>query len=448
MTRFPKTLFVETTTRCNLSCAMCARCQPGWQGGFGDMDYALFERLGEAFGHALGVILNGMGEPLLHLDLPRMIRFVSERLPEGGWCGLQTNGLLLDQGLAFDLAAAGLDVVCMSYEWPSAGEWPEAGELPAVGAPLGHAPDASADAQGDPLARFAGFMRAAQVKAGRPMRLGLETVLMRGNIARLPELVDRAAALGLDFLLASHLLPMDAASEAEGLFLPCSASALRLFSRYQAEAGARGLDLAAVPKAAVMYHRSPAEQQLMDLLLRMRRQAREEGVWLNVARLAGTDPGDLGALEEIFAEARRRAGAAGLELRLPPLTAPERPEDRRCGFMEREAAFIDWQGNISPCHFLWHGYSCRVLGDEKRVQARHFGNISATSLADIWQSPERVLFRETVRMAEYPACGDCGAGLCSDASGASGPFEQDCLGVAVPCGHCPWSVGQLACLGS
>jgi len=444
MTSFPRTLFIETTTRCNLSCAMCARCQPGWHGGFGDMDFALFERLDGAVRHAHAVVLNGMGEPLLHPELPRMVRFVSERLPEGGWCGLQTNGLLLDAPLAEALAGAGLDVACMSYEWPSAGEWPEAGGLLAAGTPLGHAPDAL----DDPLARFAGLMRAAAAKAGRSMRLGLETVLMRGSIARLPELVDRAASLGLDFLLASHLLPMDAASEAESLFLPCSATALRLFSRYQQEAAARGLDLSAVPKAAVMYHRNPQEQELMDLLLRMRQEAQEQGVWLNVARLAGTDPDDLRALEEIFAEARRRAGAAGLDLSLPPLTAPERPGDRRCGFMEQEAAFVDWLGNISPCHFLWHGYSCRVLGDEKRVEPRRFGTISASTLEDVWRGTEFAVFREAARSGEYPACGDCGAGLCSDAAGISGPFEQDCLGASVPCGHCPWSVGQLACLGS
>lgn len=432
MTSFPKTLFIETTTRCNLSCAMCARCRPGWQGGFGDMDFAVFERLDEPIRHAQAVILNGMGEPLLHPELPRMVRFVSERLPVGGWCGLQTNGLLLDEVLACGLAAAGLDVACVSYEWPESGT------------PLGH----TADCPGDPLARFVGLMRAAAAKTGRPLRLGLETVLMRGSVARLPELVDRAASLGLDFLLASHLLPMDPASEGDSLFLPCSAAALRLFSRYQQEAAARGLDLSGVPKAAVMYHRSPQEQELMDLLLRMRKEAQEEGVWLNVARLAQADSSGLAALERTFAEARQRAQACGLELRLPPLTAPERPEDRSCAFMEREAAFIDWRGDVSPCHFLWHGHSCRVLGDEKRVAPRHFGNICATSLADIWQSPEPVLFRQTARAAEYPACGDCGSGLCSDAAGISGPFERDCLGLEVPCGHCPWSVGQLMCLGS
>jgi putative metalloenzyme radical SAM/SPASM domain maturase len=430
MTSFPHSLFIETTTRCNLSCPMCARCAPGWRGGFGDMDFALFERLDEPLRHAQAVILNGMGEPLLHPDLPRMIRFVKQRQPKGGWCGLQTNGLLLDARLADELALAGLDVVCISHDGKNAA--------------LGHGQNGLDDV----LSRAAGLLRAAAAKTGRRLRIGLETVLMRGNVAGLPALVDRAAALGLDFLLASHLLPMDAASEAEGLFLPCSAASLRIFAQHQTEARSRGLDLSGVPRAAVMVHRTPAERELMDLLRRMHERAQAEGVWLNVGRLAQADASRLDELAGLFAEASRRAKAAGLNLHLPALTAPERPQERRCAFVDQEAAFIDWLGNLSPCHFLWHGYACRVLGDEKRVEPRHFGNISAAALADIWHSPPLRKFRETVRKGEYPACGDCGSGLCSDVSGASGPFEQDCLGVSVPCGHCPWSVGQLACLGS
>lgn len=430
MTNFPRSLFLETTTRCNLACPMCARCAPGWRGGFGDMDFALFERLDEPLRHAQVVILNGMGEPLLHPDLPRMIRFVKERQPKGGWCGLQTNGQLLDKRLADELALAGLDVVCISHDDNAA---------------LGHG---GALDSGDALSRAAALLRAAASKAGRPLRLGLETVLMRGNVAGLPALVDRAVALGLDFVLGSHLLPMDAASESEGLFLPCSAASLRIFAQHQAEAQARGLNLAGVPRAAVMVHRTPAEQELMDLLRRMHECAQAEGVWLNIGRLAQADAARLEELSSLFAEASRRAKAAGLELRLPALTAPERPQERRCAFVEQDAACIDWLGNLSPCHFLWHGYACRVLGDEKRVEPRHFGNISTTALADIWRSPQLQQFRAAVRQGEYPACGDCGSGLCSDVSGLSGPFEQDCLGVAVPCGHCPWAVGQLACLGS
>jgi putative metalloenzyme radical SAM/SPASM domain maturase len=423
MTVFPRTLFLETTTRCNLACAMCARCQPGWAGGVGDMDVALFERLGEPLRHAETVILNGMGEPLLHPELPRMVRFVKERQPADGWCGLQTNGRLLDARLAGELATAGLDVLCVSHD----------GEAAA----LGHGAQ-------DSLGRVAGLARAA----GGRLRLGVETVLMRGNVAGLPALVDRAAGLGFSFVLASHLLPMDADSEAEGLFFPCSAAALRIFARHQAEARARGLDLAGVPRAAVMYNRGPEDRELMELLRRMQECAQAEGVWLNTARLAQADPARLEELEAIFAEARRRAQAAGLELRLPALTAPERPQERRCAFVEQEAAFIDWRGEVSPCHFLWHGYDCRVLGDPKRVEPRHFGNIARTPLAEIWRGPELAHFRQTARAGEYPACGDCGCGLCSDASGASGPFEQDCLGVSVPCGHCPWAVGQLLCMGA
>ncbi len=411
---------------------MCARCQPGWEGGFGDLDFGLFERLGEPLRHARAVVLNGMGEPLLHPDLPRMVRFVKQRQPEGGWCGLQTNGLPLDGGLARDLAEAGLDVACVSHD----------GEVD-----LGHGPGRPGGL-GDPLERAAALLRHASRETGRPMRIGVETVLMRGNVGALPALVERAASLGLDFLLASHLLPMDADSEAEALFLPVSAASLALFSRHQADAQAQGLDLGAVPRGAAMFPRSPADQAFLDVFLRMRDEAREQGVWLNVVRLAAVDQGERARLADIFGEARNRAKALGLELRLPPLTAPDRPQDRRCPFMERCAAFIDWRGRVSPCHFLWHGHQCRVLGDRKRVDARHFGDISATPLEELWRDPEFVLFRDTVRRAEYPACGDCGAALCSDVSGVSGPFERDCLGLEVPCGHCPWSVGQLACLGS
>jgi len=430
MNLFPQTLFIETTTRCNLTCPMCARCAPGWRGGFGDMNLAAFERLDDSFRHARAVILNGMGEPLLHPDLPRMVRHVAGRLPAGGWCGLQTNGLLLDERLALLLAEAGLDVACISHD----------GE----GAALGHGGSGPDDA----LSRATALLRAASAKAGRPMRLGLETVLMRGNIAQLPDLVRSAARLKLDFLLATHLLPMDAATESEALFLPCSAASLRIFAQHQAEARARGLDLSGVPRAAVMVHRTPVERELMDLLRRMHERAHAEGVWLNVGRLAQADPARLEELAAVFDSARRLAKAAGLDLHLPALTAPERPKDRRCGFVDQDAAFIDWRGNVSPCHFLWHGYACRVLGDAKTVEPRRFGNVLEASLTDIWRGQEFSRFRETVRNGEYPACGDCGSGLCSDASGVYGAFELDCLGVSVPCGHCPWAVGQLACLGS
>ncbi|MDQ7836477.1 MAG: radical SAM/SPASM family putative metalloenzyme maturase [Humidesulfovibrio sp.] len=434
MSDFPRTLFIETTTRCNLACPMCVKNQPGWQGGAGDMDFALFERLAPAFGHAQAVILNGMGEPLMHPDLPRMVAFAKARMPEGGWCGLQTNALLLadaladaqGERLADELVRAGLDVACISVDPDEAS--------------LGHGPGQSGLA-----ARAAQLLRAAAARAGRSLRLGAETVLMRGGAEALPAQVDWAAGLKLDFLLATHMLPAGREQEPLALFHPCSGAALEHFAQWQAVATARGLDLARVPFAALRFRPTGQDAELLALAGEMRESARRKGLWLNTGRLARTDYDELAQLRALFAEARRRAEAAGLDLRLPELTASS---EHRCGFMRDGAAFIDWQGNASPCHFLWHAYECRIFGETKRVHPQHFGNIGQAPLEELWRGAAWTAFRAAASAGEYPACGDCDMGMCSDACGAAGAFEQDCLGVGVPCGHCPWSVGQLMCLGS
>ncbi|MBU1039479.1 MAG: radical SAM/SPASM family putative metalloenzyme maturase [Proteobacteria bacterium] len=430
MSDFPQTLFIESTTRCNLACPMCVKNQPGWQGGAGDMDYALFQRLGPAFAHARAVVLNGMGEPLMHPDLPRMVAFAKARMPEGGWCGLQTNALLLDEArgeaVANQLLRAGLDLTCISVDPDEAS--------------MGHGPGQSGLA-----ARATALLRQAAKRAGRSLRLGAETVLMRGGVEALPAQVDWAAGLGLDFLLATHMLPAGREQEALALFHPCSGAALEHFAHWRAVATERGLDLSRVPQAAMRFRPAGRDADLLTLAGEMRESAQREGLWLNLGRLACTDYGELEELQALFAEARRRAEAAGLDLRLPGLSASS---EQRCSFIRDEAAFIDWQGNVSPCHFLWHAYDCRIFGETKRVHPQHFGNISQTPLEELWRGQPWSNFRTAAASGEYPACGDCDLGMCSDACGAAGAFEQDCLGISVPCGHCPWSVGQLMCLGS
>lgn len=74
------------------------------------------ERLEPALCHAEAVFLNGMGEPLPHPDLPRMIALTKARQPKGGWCGVQNNGLLLDKPCARERVCAGLDLACLSVD--------------------------------------------------------------------------------------------------------------------------------------------------------------------------------------------------------------------------------------------------------------------------------------------------------------------------------------------
>jgi len=69
----PSKLFVEVTTRCNLRCAMCVKYAPGQGLVEGDMAEQTFERLAPAFPHLEALVLNGIGEPLLHRGLERFI---------------------------------------------------------------------------------------------------------------------------------------------------------------------------------------------------------------------------------------------------------------------------------------------------------------------------------------------------------------------------------------
>src|SRR5512138_447606 len=87
----PSKLFVEVTTRCNLRCAMCVKEAQGRPITEGDMTRETFERLAPAFSRLDALVLNGIGEPLLHRDLEHFIAAGRRAMPDAGWVGFQTN---------------------------------------------------------------------------------------------------------------------------------------------------------------------------------------------------------------------------------------------------------------------------------------------------------------------------------------------------------------------
>src|SRR5512137_101983 len=99
----PSKLFVEVTTKCNLNCAMCVRQNS--DGGIreGSMSVEIFDNLSPAFPHLEALILNGIGESLLHPQLEAFIRRAKGRMPGGSWVGFQTNGMLLNSHRAESL---------------------------------------------------------------------------------------------------------------------------------------------------------------------------------------------------------------------------------------------------------------------------------------------------------------------------------------------------------
>jgi len=115
---FPLHLDIESTSACNLRCIMCARnfMQEELENKIGYMKWGLFKKIiDEASEHGLPSIkLNYRGEPLLHPDLEKMVRYAKD----AGVIEVQfnTNGLLLTEERARSLIGAGLDRIIFSFD--------------------------------------------------------------------------------------------------------------------------------------------------------------------------------------------------------------------------------------------------------------------------------------------------------------------------------------------
>jgi MoaA/NifB/PqqE/SkfB family radical SAM enzyme len=110
------TVDIETTNRCNATCAFCPRDMTPHQGL---MNEAVFvesvRRAGELrevvrshLDAELTVTMCGLGEPLLHPRVPEFVRYVREA---GFSCALSSNAALLDERTAVALLDAGLSAI-------------------------------------------------------------------------------------------------------------------------------------------------------------------------------------------------------------------------------------------------------------------------------------------------------------------------------------------------
>ena len=134
-------------------------------------------------------------------------------------------------------------------------------------------------------------------------------------------------------------------------------------------------------------------------------------------------------------------GKTGLELRLPELALKEQ---RKCSFVEEGSAFVSWNGDISPCYFLWHRYECFASGWNQTVKPKIFGNLADQEMLQIWNNPEFSSFRSDVLAYDYPSCAGCGLAPCDYVQ--TDDFQQDCHIRNVPCGSCLWCTGVFQCL--
>ena len=421
----PRTLHVEVTTRCNLRCSMCVKHADGGGIAEGDMAPAVFEAVLPVLPAVDRLLLNGIGEPLLHPDLDTFIRAARSRMPEAASIGFQTNGILLSPGRAQSLVAAGADRFCIS--------------LDAVTPDLYRKVRAGGEIDGVSMA-FAS-LNAARQRASRPVRVGVEMVLRRDTLSELPDAIRWAANRGADFVIVTHMIAYDPAMQAQVAFEQDTDAAVAFYEDRCREAAARGIVIAGYFTYRWKYEKSPEERRVVEFVDRMMGDAAEAGIFFHLRRLMGRDPTLTDTVRRVFEEAAHVAEAAGVELSLPAVSPRG---EKRCEFMENASAFISWTGDVHPCFFLWHRYRCHVAGWNKHVTPVSFGNLGEKSFADIWNDPLYQEFRQTVLRYDYPLCSNCSLAPCDLVD--SPDFEQDCYTHTIPCCDCQWCLGVFQCL--
>ena len=423
---YPTKLFVEVSTRCNLNCFMCVKQQNGNGICEGDLTPELFVKLEPAFTGLDALILNGVGEPLLNPHLESFIHRAKELMPASSWVGFQTNGLLLTNLRALSLIEAGVDRICISMDAAS----PDTFRKIREGSDLS-----------DLEYAFAALAMAKERCGRADVQIGIEFVAMRSNLDELPSALRWAAHHGATFAIVTHALPYDEERVNEVAFSNCSAEAITLFERYRRQASMRGLDICRYFEARWKYSRSEDEQALVSIVNAMKAEADANDLFIDMKKLLQMDMQQMDNVVEIFAEARAVAEEVGLDLQLPEMALSR---IRHCSFIEEGGAFITWEGEVSPCYFLWHRYSCFASGWKQQVQAKVFGSLAERTISEIWNNSGFRTFRAQVIEYDYPSCSSCSLAPCDYVQ--TEDFEQDCHIRNVPCGACLWCMGVFQCL--
>ncbi len=421
----PSKVFVETTTRCNLRCPMCIKHGGKEEFQEGDMSLETFHALLSSLPPVEVIVLNGIGEPLLHPDLEHFVRLAKSRVAPDGWVGFQSNGLMMDHQRAVSFVDAGLDRICLSVDSIS----PDVFKKIRKGGDFAKVEQAL------------DVLHEVKTLNGSSLEVGVEFVLRRDNVHELPSIIRWAALHGADFAIVTQLFPYHRDLVLQATYDANLDSSVSLFQKYAKIAREEDVDLNRYYDVFMKYEKRGDAEKVTKLVDSMVSEAFRQGLTLNLKKLFSMDQGWADRLETVFAETRIAASEAEVKLKLPEIVPKK---SRRCEFVEEGCVFVSWDGQIHPCYFLWHHYQCFINGMEKTVKPKVFGNLSDLNLVEIWNDPAFLSFRKGVLRYDYPYCFNCSFALCDYVQG--GDFEQDCYVNAEPCGICLWCMDVFQCL--
>jgi radical SAM protein with 4Fe4S-binding SPASM domain len=178
-------VFWETTAGCNLACVHCRRSQATQQRQSGELttaDATTFIRSLASLGSPV-LVFSG-GEPLQRPDLFELLAIARDA---GVPAALATNGTMIDDGIAQQIAASGVRRVSISFDAADAASH-----------------DQFRGVRGAFDASIRGFT--ALRSAGVPMQIN--TSVARHNFQRLDEMHELAVALGAEALHLFMLVPV------------------------------------------------------------------------------------------------------------------------------------------------------------------------------------------------------------------------------------------------
>jgi MoaA/NifB/PqqE/SkfB family radical SAM enzyme len=194
-------VYIEPTSRCNLTCKTCIRNT--WTEPLGDMSPDIFKALAASlrkFKRLESVMFGGFGEPTAHPDILSMVRTVKDL---GVRAELTTNGTTLDDALIAGLLKSRLDRIWVSFD----------------GAEESSFSGIRRGAEFDRIVENLRHLQERNARSRHPIKVGIAFVVMRRNVGDLKALDELARRIGADRIMVSNVLPYGAEMEKEMLCL-------------------------------------------------------------------------------------------------------------------------------------------------------------------------------------------------------------------------------------
>ncbi|MEN2995087.1 MAG: radical SAM/SPASM family putative metalloenzyme maturase [Thermodesulfovibrio sp.] len=423
MIDFPEKLSVEITTKCNLHCEICPKQSPNYDHPDGEMDFETFSKLKSLFPYIKSLVFSGIGEPLLHPDIEKFITLATAYMPKTASVGLQTNGVLLTEEKLKRLIKAGLNKICVSID----------SLTPVKGL---HEPEYGKKA-------LEVIYQAKSNGAGK-LESGIEIVITTENLDQIISTVRETSKYGVDFIILSHLIPYSPTVLDKVAYETNNEESVKIFKKWLTLLESSGYtidDWLELMKKKALPEFFPEENEAMRLFKGMYDEATQRGLTLHMRNLINRDEKLIKEVDSVLKELKDLSEKLQISIKIPKCNPSPL---RRCDFIEEKCLFVGVDGEVSPCYFLWHTFTCYIGGLRKSVKRWTFGNIKDKDPVDIISLPEYINFINSVLRYDFPYCYDCNFALCDLMELED--FIYDCYTNTVPCGACLWCGGLFYCM--